>query len=337
MYAIPDSKYRDSFSLRQKKLWSFFLYSPCFRVPHVFVSIWRISPSSRINLAHFALFSYPTPYLLFIKQNKNKVKTKRKAGLYNNMTMKKRFTNAPNSITDSSFASLDTDFFMNSDLVKSSFAAPKTRVRALPSATELTVTEPTVTTGPSTGGFCLTPKRGLGRRYRSQRHHLGFSACMVVTSPNMARQETFEVHVPNEQKRTSAAEILADRLGKLEAELRAKEKECLELRELVEACSHALPRTTLAGRKAASMTNLGTKSRAGKQQRQISSGLDSELTRESAEEKYDDFNDDGHRFRRASADASGVASKKSTSRVLPKRTMAGRMAASVRGTISLWI
>jgi hypothetical protein len=294
---------------------------------------------------HFHIFACFA--LLFTKQKndaKTKITKRENTALYNNMTMKNSYTNAPNSIIDSSFAFLDTDFLMNSDLAKSSLTAPKTRFRVLPFVTEPTATEPTVSTGPSTGGFCLTPKRGLGRRYQSQRHHLGFSACMVVTTPDIAMQETFEVDVPKGQKRTSAAEKLADRLGKLEAELRVKEKECLELRELVEACSQALPQRIMAGRKAASMTNLGTKSCARKQQRQISIGLDSELTRESAEEKYDDFNDVGHRGqRRASADNSGttradmvdeslcVASKKSTSRVLPKRTMAGRMAASVRG------
>jgi hypothetical protein len=278
--------------------------------------------------------------VLFIKRKtttntKNEEETQH---LYNNMSMKRSYTNAPNSIMDSSFAFLDTEFLMNSELMDSPLAAPKNRIRALP-----TLTEETSVTGPSTGGFCLTPKRGLGRRSQSQRHHLGFSACMVVTTPDMAMQETFQARVPLNQKRTSAPEKQADRLGKLEADLRAKEKECLELRELVDSCSQALPQRTMAGRKAASMTNIGVKSFSGKQQRQISFGLDSELTRESAEEKDDDFNDASHRFqRRASADTSGTAradmaeqsicaaSKRSTSRVLPRRSMAGRMAASVR-------
>ncbi len=89
----------------------------------------------------------------------------------------------------------------------------------------------------------------------------------------------------------------------------------------------------MAFHKAASMTNLGTKSCAGKQRRQFSFGLDSELTRESAEEmKHDDFNDVSHRRqRRASTDANGTTrADRLTSRVLPKRTMAGRMAVSVR-------
>jgi hypothetical protein len=255
------------------------------------------------------------------------------------MTMKNSHRNAQNSIMDSSFAFLDTDFLMNSELMISPLTAPKNRIRPLPTVTETPVTSPS----PSTGGFCLTPKREFGKRSKSQRHHLGFSACMVVTLPDMAVQETFEARVPEDQKRTSAAEKLADRLGKLEAELRAKEKECLELRELVESCSQALPPRTMAGRKAASMTNIAAKSCSGKQQRQVSFGLDSELTRESAEEKCDDFNDASHRLqRRASADTSGTARadmaheslcaapKKSTSRVLPRRTMAGRMSASVR-------
>jgi hypothetical protein len=250
------------------------------------------------------------------------------------MTMKNSYTN---SIMDSSFAFLDTDVIMNSELVISPLKAPKNRIRALPTVTENLVS------GPSTGGFCLTPKRELGKRSQSQRHHLGFSACMAVTTPDMAMQETFVARVSKDRNRTSAAEKLADRLGKLEVELEAKEKECLELRELVESCSQALPQRTMTGRKAASMTNIGAKSCSGKQQRQISFRLDSELTRESAEEKCDDFNDVSHQCqRRASADTSGTAradmvheslcaaSKTSTSRVLPRRTMAGRMVASVR-------
>jgi hypothetical protein len=226
---------------------------------------------------------------------------------------------------------------MNSELMISPLVASKNRIRALPTVTETPGTPPRshVTRRPSTGGFCLTPKRELGRRSQSQRHHLGFSACMVVTTPDMAMQETFKARVPKDQKRTSAAEKLADRLAKLEAELLAKERECLELRELVDSCSQALPKRTMA--KAASMTNIGANSCSGKQQRQVSFGrIDSKLTRESAEEKTDDFNDVSHRCqRRASADTSGTAREgmvppKSSSRVLPRRTMAGRMAASVR-------
>lgn len=273
------------------------------------------------------------------------------------MTMKNSYTNAQ-SIMDSSFAYLDTDFLMSSDLVKSSRTVPKSPARALP-----TIPEPTANftaySVPTTGGFCLTPQRGLGTKTLSQRHHLGFSACMAP--PLTAPEETINVPVPKEQKRTSArtsaSEKLASHYVELEAELRIKEKECLELRELVESCSHALPQRTMAGRKAVSMTNLGANSSLGKQQRQrqVSFGLDSDLTRESAEEKSEEFEDVSHRFqRRASADNSGLAkadtvvesicvvskistsSKRPNSRVLPRRTMAmaGRMAASMKRQFS---
>jgi hypothetical protein len=163
---------------------------------------------------------------------------------------------------DSSFASLDTDFLMNSDLVDSSLTAPKSRARPH---------EPTAT-GPSAGGFCMVPKRGLGRRIQSQRHHIDFLACMVKT-PGMTMQKTSDAHVPKDQKRTSAEPKLADHLENLEAQLREKEKECIELRELVDACSQVLPQRIMTGRKAASMMNLGGKSCSGTQ-RQVSFKLD---------------------------------------------------------------
>jgi hypothetical protein len=279
-----------------------------------------------------------------VHKTKN-VSTKTKNGkdprhsyLYNNttMTMNSYQTNVPHTIMDSSFAFLDTDFLMNSDLMNSRLTAPKSRALAqLP-----TVKEP-----PTAAGFCMRPKRGLGERTQSQRHHVGFSACMVDTL-EITLEETFDVHIPQDQKRASAAAKLADRLEKLEAQLRTKEKECLELQKLVESCSQALPQRTMAGRKSASMTSIGGKRRSG-MDRQASSRLDPELTRESAEEDEDDFNVVSDRCqrraqRRASADTGGTAradmvdeslcaaSKRLTGRVLPRRTMAGRMAASVR-------
>jgi hypothetical protein len=116
----------------------------------------------------------------------------------------------------------------------------------------------------------------------------------MLDMPAMKVQTLFDVEVSKDQKPASAAAKLADHLDKLEAQLRVKEKECIELREVVDACTRVLPQRTMAGRKATSM---------------ISLKLDKELTRESAEES-DNFNDE-------------------TSRVLPQRTMAGHKSASM--------
>jgi hypothetical protein len=101
----------------------------------------------------------------------------------------------------------------------------------------------------------MTPKRGLGRRTlsqlrglsrrtQSQQYLVGFSACMV-DMPDMTIQETLDVHV-----RTSAAAKLVDHvLHELEAQLQIKERECIELRELVNSCSRVLPRILMVGRK----------------------------------------------------------------------------------------
>jgi hypothetical protein len=106
----------------------------------------------------------------------------------------------PRTNMDSSIAHLDVDFLMNSDLVSSAVTAPESQARVHPTASGA---------GPFTGGFCMTPKRGLGtrtqaqlrglsRRTQSQRYLVGFSACMVDI-PDMTIQETFGVHTPKDQ------------------------------------------------------------------------------------------------------------------------------------------
>jgi hypothetical protein len=81
----------------------------------------------------------------------------------------------------------------------------------------------------------------------------------MLETPDMTTQETFDAHAPKDQKRTSAEAKLADHVEKLEEQLRVKEKECIELRKLVDACGQVLPQRTMTDRKAASMINLGGK------------------------------------------------------------------------------
>lgn len=158
--------------------------------------------------------------------------------LYTNKSMVSPLVKDPRPTMDPSIAHLDTE------LVNSAPAEPKSRARA----------QPTVTAGPSTGGFCMAPERGLGRRTQTQRYLVGFAACMV-DMPDMTIQETFDVNVPNDQNPSSAlAKVVDFILDELEAQLQIKEKECTELRELVESCSRVLPRRIMVGRKAASIS-----------------------------------------------------------------------------------
>jgi hypothetical protein len=168
----------------------------------------------------------------------------------------------PRNIMDSSFAFLDVD-----DLL-----LPTTRCYS----SNRTCKGPNKVTGSpvpkspkgftassnSPGGFCMArPTRGPDRKAYSPRHLAGVSSCLVDT-PGMGMQNMCDVHVQDDRQQTVAASTLAARLEKVEAQLLAKEKECIELRELVDPCSRVLPRRTMAGRKAASTTSLGRMGRS---------------------------------------------------------------------------
>jgi hypothetical protein len=195
--------------------------------------------------------------------------------LNSNMVSPTSVTNVTSIIMDSLFGHLDTDFLMplysnmsmGSPLIKVPLTTMDSSIAHLDASSALTVpkiqarVQPSANgAGPSTGGFCMTPERGLdrrslsqlrglSRRTQSQRYLVGFSACMVDT-PDMTIQEMFDVPVLKDQNRTSAAAKLVDHiLHELEAQLQIKEKECVELRELVDSCSRGLPRIIMVGRK----------------------------------------------------------------------------------------